>query len=481
MREWLGLVGTAMPALVVLAGLSGRVRGSRLWFVSVSSHLVSLLCFLGLLLSFYFFKTEAPLAQVSSPDASTMLQLRLHWDYWATLLSFFVCVIFTSLHFFSPHFFSRFAAPISALAAYEICFFGAVSSLNLFSFSIFLLAAILPKVILVGTDRWSGRFSLSMETAFLHITSAILLLVCVWIFSGTSSDRDHWFIITGSETEVKSGALGLFLLLTAAVFCSGFFPLHGSSRKVFSLCSMERVIVLSIQSVWGFLLLFRFGPVFFYEEITAYAIILLFFFSAVLLFSAISFLGAARGRERVFWVQQILNNAALVGFWALSYRGWHGALTLISFQLLVVPFSLMLLFYYEEHREAFSFGRGSWSGVLLITSMIGVLSILCLPVSVGFYGFFLVVSSLISVSMLSLGLFLLATLFFVAAGLRILFFRFDADGDEAPARGVVLGSRAIWSLVPIALLLLLLGALPRVLMSPLGQSAMAYMAKVGMN
>lgn len=479
MREWITLIGTFAPILVIFLSASGLFAAKNLWRFSLTAHFISWACFVVLCSGFYLHAFPANGVLIQSEKLVSILgpDSIFKWDYISALLALSTCTVLITLHYVSREIFENSRATLAGVAAYQLCFLGGLGSGSLFLFSIFLAGSLLPRFILIGLDGSQLKDRLVRESAILNIISFLLLMVCVLVFSGHgNTDLIDWFQLEGRDSVVRPGVLGFFLLVVSALLSSGLFPFHGNMRKVFLLDSLERSVLLSLQPIWGFLILFRFVPLLFPAELKEFGPSLLLVFSAVLLLASIAFSGANTGRSRVFWMQQILSAFMAIGFFSLLIKGWHGSLTLLFFQSLAIPLYIMVMIFHKRNGGFKNLQEINSHRLLSLTSVVSVLSLLGAPLTIGFYGYLLVIWSLVGNFPISLIFCVLAVPLYVAAGIRIMFFQLN-DGE--PSTQIYVGlekSVDLLSVVPIAVFLVFLGLIPKLIMGPMGSAAGSLMS-----
>lgn len=482
MREWVSLIGTFIPVILILICASGIFESKGLWRFSLGIHLVSWFCFFLLCAGFYsgtfpqsgILIQSDKLAAVWGPDAI------YKWDYISALLALSTCSVLITAHFISRNILENSRATLAAIAAYQVCFFGGLGSGSLVLFTIFLAGSLLPRFILVGLDESGQKDGLVREGALLNILSFILLMVCVLVFSRPGAGyQTEWFHLESQDSIVRPGALGFAILIIASLLSSGLFPFHGSMRKVFLLDSLERSILLCLQPIWGFLIMFRFTPLLFPTELKEYGPVLLMVFCAVLLISAIAFWGTNSGRSRVFWMQQVLSAFMAVGFFSLLSKGWHGALTLLFFQSLAIPLFLMVMIFHKRCGGFRTLEEINKNRILALSSAVSVLSLMGAPISIGFYGFLLVIWSLVGAYPLGLIFCVVAVPLYVSAGIRIMFFQMNDVEVDSVGGGAEQSLTELLSIVPIAVFLVFLGLIPKIIMGPMGYAATALMSGLG--
>jgi NADH-quinone oxidoreductase subunit M len=481
MRGWAGLIGVFIPFLVLLVASCGPVRGRALRVFSLLTNLVSWLCFVFLASGFYLGAKPALITSPFSMTASPWsVDLFLSWDYQSAVLSLAVSSVVVCFHFLARKTLEGSRASIAGLSSYLGCLLGALGSGHLFLFSIFFAGSLVPRFVFAGVDGRERTIEAIKETAFLGIVALFCLLTVVLVFSDPFKQHlPEWFRLAGAKYEVLPGSIGFSLLLVAAAIGAGLFPFHGNTRKNYGFDSMERAVPLVLQSLFGFAVLFRFSVGLFSTELKLFSPYLLGFFSIGLAYCAVGFMGSKRARDRIFWLQQVMNCLVAIGFFSLSRKGWHGAAVLLFFQALAVPFYLIVLSCHER-RENLLMPRIVDFPLLSLSTVAAVLFTLFLPLSVGFYGVLLVVWSLVAQPSWYLPFVLVSLPIIALAGMNSMFF-FMGERDTQGSGSCDLTYEEVLAILPVGALLLLLGLLPRLLMDPMGVSVAALLSGLGIS
>jgi NADH:ubiquinone oxidoreductase subunit 4 (subunit M) len=395
-RGWAGLLGTFLPLAVTIAAC-GPLRGKKLWGFSFLIHFLSWVCLLFLAISFY-----SPADYTGSAVSPAILahstwsqHTGLRWVFHAAILALAVSSVTVCYHFLARGMLERSRASVASLSAYLTCVLGALGADNLLLFSVFFAGATLPRFIFSGVEAKEDRISPVREAAFLNIVAVLSILLCVLAFSDSfQASLGDWFRLSGQTYEVLPGAIGFSLLLLAASIGAGIFPFHGSMRRIFEMESVERAAPLALQPLLGFTLLARFVPELFPAELVKFGPYLLAFFAVSAIYCAFNFRGAARARDRVFWLQQSICSFIAVGFFNLQPKGWHGSLILLLFQSLAIPFVIFVLTCHERRGGTLPLARVREFPAFALSTAAAALFALFLPVSIGFYGVLFVTWSL---------------------------------------------------------------------------------------
>jgi NADH:ubiquinone oxidoreductase subunit 4 (subunit M) len=483
----LGLVGTFLPLLVTASSSWGPLRGRRLWTFSLGVHLISWCCFALVVGLGFFGKGQSSDGHVLSPvilaQSLWSEETSLLWAFPSAALCLAACSVMVSFHFIARSMLEGSRASVAGLAAYLTCMLGVLGSNHPLMFSIFLAGSLVPRLVFTGMDVGDGRIDSVKESAFLSIVALLSVLVSVLAFAAPFRDSlSTWFMVEGAGRIVLPGSIGMALMLLAAAISAGIFPFHGNARRIFQMRSMERAVPLSLQPIFGFVLLFKFGPDSFPKEFHAFSSGLLGLFSVGVAYSAIGFLGSRSARDRVFWLQQVLSSFIAVGFFSLSAKGWHGAQVLLFFQSIAVPFLLLILACHERRASMLPLKEISRFPAFALSTALATLFALLLPVSLGFYGVLLVTWSLVGIHQWPLPFVILSMPLIAFAGVRIMYFRL---GDlHAPVEPGAVGFHdlqrdEIFAILPIGLTLFVLGLVPQLLMGPIGVSVAATMSALG--
>jgi NADH:ubiquinone oxidoreductase subunit 4 (subunit M) len=478
-----GLLGTFLPLLVVALAASGPFRGAQLRAISLAVHLVSWACFLLVTLRFYTADAGTDFS-VFSPAILTGSQwsgaTALRWNFPAAAICLVACSVFVSFHFIAREMLERSRASVAGLAGYLCCLLGALGADHPLLFCVFFAGAIVPRLVLHGLDSREGRIEAVKESAFLAVIAMISLLVCVLAFAEPfRAGLGDWFKIEGRDRVVLPGGIGITLMLLAASIGAGIFPFHGNARRIFQLGELERAVPLSLQPIFGFSLLFRFGLASFPQEFREFAPVLLGLFAVGIAYCAVGFFGSKGARDRVFWLQQTFSCFVAVGFFSLSLKGWHGAEVLLFFECMAIPFFLLVLACHERRPalpSALEIGRYP---AFALSTALAALFALFLPVSVGFYGVLLVTWSLVGVYYWPLPFVILSMPLIAFAGVRIMYFKLGDRASLPSGEFTDLRRDEMVAIFPLGIALLLLGLLPRILMGPMGISVSGALKAMG--
>lgn len=481
MRGWAGLIGVFVPFVVLLVASWGPLRGRSLRIFSLFANVISWLCFVFLASGFYLGSRPGLITSPFSMRASPWsVDLFLSWDYQSAILSLAVSSVVVCFHFLARNTLEGSRASLAGLSSFLGCLLGALGAGHLFLFSIFFAGSLVPRFVFAGVDGRDRTIEAIKETAFLGIVALFSLLTVVLVFSDPfKNSLGEWFHLSGSKYEVLPGAIGFGLLLLAAAISAGLFPFHGNARKNYEFETMERAVPLVLQSLFGFAILFRFSVGLFSAELKLFSPYLIGLFSVGLAYCAVGFLGSKRARDRIFWLQQVMNCLVAIGFFSLSRKGWHGAAVLLFFQALAVPFYLIVLSCHER-RESLPLNRITEYPLLSLSTAAAVLFALFLPISVGFYGVLLVVWSLVAEPSWNLPFVIVSMPIIALAGMSSMFF-FMGERESQGSGSHDLTYEEVLAILPIGALLLLLGLLPRILMDPMGASVAALLKGLGIS
>jgi NADH-quinone oxidoreductase subunit M len=481
---WFGLVGTFLPLFVAGLCALGPLRGRKLWSLSLVVHLVSWVCFLGLAAGFYT-HLVAQDAAITSPVILTKSawsgNMGMRWTYQSAILSLAAASVVVCFHLIGREILESSRATLAGLSAYLTCVLGALGADHPLLFCVFLAGAILPRLVFTGLDSGEDRIQAVKETAFLSVVAFLSLLLCVLVFAEPfRASLPAWFTISGATMEALPGSIGFSLMLLAAFVSAGIFPFHGSFRRVYEMASMQRAVPLALQPLFGFSLLFGFGPSTFPNEFHLFGPTLLGIFSVGVAYCAVGFLGSRQARDRIFWLQQVMSCLIAIGFFSLTLKGWHGASVLLFFQSAVVPFCLLVLACHERRPGFLPIQEIGKFPAFALSTVLAVLFSLFLPVTVGFYGVLLVIWSLVKGNSWPLPFVILAVPMVAIAGLRIMFFRLGEENRSA-ATGTFtdLQRDELFAIFPLGFTLLLLGLVPKILLGPMGVSVGAALRVLG--
>lgn len=480
MRGWAGLVAIFLPLLVTIAAC-GFTRGKRLWVLSLFVHVLSWLCLVFLAAGFYSPAnfTASIFSPVLLAKSNWSPGTGFHWEFHAALLALAVSSVTVCYHFLARELLEKSRASTASLSAYLTCILGALGADHLLLFSVLFAGALLPRFIFSGMDAKENRIAAVREASFLSILAVLSLLLCVLAFSEEfRASLGDWFRLSGSSQVVLPGTIGFGLLLLAFAIGAGIFPFHGSTRRIFEMESVEKAVPLALQPLLGFTLISRFMVKLFPAELVLFGPYLLAFFSLSAIYCALSFRGAVRARDRVFWLQQSVCSLIAIGLFNLNAKGWHGAMTLLFFQSFSIPFVLFVLACHERRGVPLPLQRVREFPAFALSTAAAALFALFLPVSIGFYGVLFVIWSLSGGSAWPLPVVILAVPVIAFAGMGIMFFRLDGDGASS-GTGSGEFRDLVWeevaAIAPLGLVLLLLGFLPSLLLGPIGISVAALL------
>lgn len=482
-----GLVGTFIPLLVVGIAAFGPFRDRKLWTVSLALQLASLACFAIVVIQLYYHRTEDGFSVVSPlilPESQWSGSAPLRWTFPFAALGLAACAVIVSVHFIARSILESSRACVAGLAGFLCCILGVLGADHPLLFCVFFAGSLVPRWVFHGLDSHGpNRIEAVKETAFLSVIALLCLLVCVLAFAdpfrGTLLD---WFRVDIGDRAVFPGGIGISLLLLAAAIGSGVLPLHGNARRIYQMGELERAVPLALQPIIGFSLLFRFAPAAFPQELRVFGPALLGFFAVGVAYCAVGFLGSKFARDRVFWLQQALSCYVAVGFFSLTTKGWHGAQVLLFFEVLAVPFFLLVLACHERRPSLSSATEIGMYPAFALSTGLAALFALFLPVSVGFYGVLLVIWSLVGAYRWPLPFVLFSLPLIAFAGVRIMYFRLgERTAPAEPGEFRDLRSDEIIAILPLGLALLLLGLVPRLVMGPIGQAVSGALKTMGFN
>lgn len=457
--------------MVPLAAVTGFPRGRALWLISVLMHGLTWLSFSALLVVSYGPEVGGIQGLVMLGATRWSPPLSFHWDFWSLLLAWVATTTVLSVHFLSLKSLQGSRALVASTSAYLACVLAAVGAAELFLFCVAMAGLVVPKFVMICLDESEERIGVAMESAVISNLALLAAFIVVLASSGTGAkSMPDWLAISGVESEVASGTVGFALIFVAAMALSGIFPFHFTNRKIFSLVRVDAFAPQLLQSILGFLLLFRFATSYFPAQLTQFHEALLYVYSGACLLMAVGFWGAEQARDRIFWLQQVLSCFAVVGFLSLTHKGWHGSSALIAFQAMAIPVLLLLSVSQERRGDRLSATTIGSYPLLGSASILAPLIALCSPLSLGFYCLTLVFWSLSSHYAWAIPVAFMAVPICAFSGMRIMFFRLGSAsgaGWEESREGDFSASEKA-ALLPAVVLLLLLGFVPGLLLTPIG-------------
>jgi NADH-quinone oxidoreductase subunit M len=232
--------------------------------------------------------------------------------------------------------------------------------------------------------------------------------------------------------------------------------------------------------VLGQALMFHFSSEYFSAELKAFSQPLSALFAVGFFWSAVNFSSTKVARLRLFWLQQSMGALVAVGFFSLQGKGWHGAAAISFFQIMAIPFLLMVLGCHER-REKIPLSRIGEFPMFALSSVTAILVGLFLPISLGFYGAFLVIWGLVDQSPWYMYLVVASLPILVLSGIQSMFFVLG-ETKNAPNDGGAkdFSKEEMLAILPIGIFLLFLGLIPKLLMDPIGSISLAMLKKIGM-
>ena len=483
MRADLGILGIFLPMSIFLVASWGPIQGRTLWYFSLFLTLISTSIFLFFSSGFYF-GAQGPDQWIFSrailDKNAWFAEVGFRWSFWSSILSSAVSLSFLCFHFLGRKILENSRASTGSLAAFLCCILGALGSGNLFLFTCFFAGTILPRFIFSGIETKEENVVSMKESAFLQLIAVYSLLVVVLIFSSPFlASLNEWFRIDFSHSEILPGSLGFLIFLLALVIVTGMFPFHENMRKIFDLEPIERSIPLSVIPVLGQVLMFHFCSEYFPKELKAFSEPMCSIFALGFFWAAINFWSAKVARTRVFWLQQAISSLVAIGYFGLQDKGWHGAAALSFFQILSIPFLLMVLGCHEK-RTKVSLENITQFPLFALSSVTAILVALLLPISLGFYGAFLVIWSLVIDSPWYLYLIVVSLPILVLAGMQSMFFRLgDSSQGDSGSISQDFTKEEIFAILPLGILLLFTGLIPKLLMDPIGSISISMLKKLG--
>lgn len=483
MRADLGIVGIFLPMSIFLVASWGPIQGRTLWYLSLFLTLISAAIFLFFTSGFYFGAQQPDqwiFSRAILDQNAWFAEVGFRWSFWSSILSSAVTLAFLCFHFLGRRILENSRASTGSLAAFLCCILGALGSGNLFLFTCFFAGTILPRFIFSGIETKEENVISMKESAFLQLLAVYSLMIVVLIFSTPfQASLNEWFRLEFSQSEVLPGSLGFLIFMFALVIVTGMFPFHENMKKIFDLEPIERAIPLSVIPVIGQVLMFHFCSEYFAKELRMFSGPMCSIFAFGFFWSAVNFWSSKRARTRVFWLQQAISALVAVGFFGLQSKGWHGAAALSFFQILSIPFLLMVLGCHER-RTNISLATITKYPLFALSSVTAIAVALLLPISLGFYGAFLVVWSLVADSPWYLYLIVVSLPILVLAGMQSMFFQLGESShssNEFVAQDFT--KEEILAIFPLGVLLLFTGLIPKILMNPIGSISISMLKKLG--
>ena len=457
--------------IFVLAPLCflGLKNPKIIWYCSVMSH--GYLILLQLILAAIFFKngklfTLASKDLISTQDGFFGPTQFISMDFFGAILGLFYSICTLTLLLFSRRLFKENKFTLPSLSVYSACFFACLGANNLVAVAVFIGAMAIAKMVWLSQINGDGGMK-GKDSFFIEMFSIFGLLTSFIVFSQLfAGDSNSWFIIDGFSTYVESGILGFYLLFFSILAMGGIFPFHSKYRTYLYGNETEKLLPVFFQPVLSMLVMFKFLPMYFLNELRSQGGAVILFFSVVCVICFFGFIGAKEKKLKIFWLQQGFLAISVQGFFSLTQRGWVGSVVLAAVQCLVVVFSLMLPTGLER-----TYGNEGGTKLTKLTMfllrLVPSLNLITFPLSLSFYGVVMIFVALRSVGAiytvgLTLGLVLLCF-----GSLEVLLFGRTMAEIESPALEVKTG-KMVLSALPLLLFLIILGLIPSLVVEPFG-------------
>lgn len=474
----MGILGVfALGFPLIGAAISGclPLGGVRRWYLSVAASLVAFVSFTWILSRQRYWGSGVTELVVWSGNEISFLGggISLRWDELSTSLSLFVSVIFFCYHFLSgsrrSYGWSDGSSSLVLLASY----LGAIASSTLFSFILFWVMGLVPRILLCGFVGREKKMNVLKDSVTLSFFSFLFLCLLMLIFAPeTRQSLDSWLLFSGSGWEISPNSIGFWLLVFLSASLSGTFPFHGELRRVYSLNSIEELAPLALQPIFGFTLLIRFLDIFPGTTVKFFGPIIFVIGTVLTLLFSLRYWLAKEEKERIYWIQQTILNICMIGIFTLTAAGWRGAFLCFLFQLLSVP----LLIFVFALSKTYEVGNPIKTPLFSSVRALALMIVLFLPVSFGFHGLLTVFSALRDTApYLALPLFA-AVLVFGLVGARD--FLGSELEDSAASRAGDLTRFEVLAVTPILLLLVTGALIPVILNVPMGDIAQNLIRKV---
>ncbi len=484
MRADLGILGIFFPLAIFFIASIGPIKGRSLWILSLLVSMLSSAVFLFLTSGFYlgiYGADQWISSQTILQESNWFGEVGFRWSFFSSILSSAVTLVVVCFHFLGRKILENSRASTGSLSAFLCCILGAIGSGNLFLFACFYVGTILPRFVFSGVGSRDEHVTSIKEISFLQLNAVYCLLVIVLLFAKPfQAQISEWFRLDFGSHEVLPGSVGFLIFMLALVIASGLFPFHQNLKRIYSLNPIERAIPVSLFPVLGQALMFHFSSEYFSAELKTFSQPLSALFAVGFFWSAVNFSSTKPARLRVFWLQQAMSTLVAVGFFSLQAKGWHGAAAISFFQIIAIPFLLMVLGCHER-REKISLYRIAEYPMFALSSVTAILVGLFLPISLGFYGAFLVIWGLVDQSPWYMYLVVASLPILVLSGIQSMFFVLGETGHTSGSESTKDFSREeMLAILPIGIFLLFLGLIPKALMDPIGTISLAMLKKIGM-
>ena len=459
-----------LPLTIVALNLTGLLSGSVLWVFSVS--ILALLFCTQLLTAVFFFPNSSVSirqnwADFSFDSVGVFSEGNFQWDRLGLFAAALIVLVCWTTLWYRRQDFEINKTFQGILAAGLTAILGALAAQNVGALSSFFIFFFVVKIFSMGLEQGEHLDSSMKEVVANSVFGVCLIWIAMLIMSKEGAEAlSQWLLLKnfGNAETVKISA---FLLVIVATFLiGGIYPFHSPLLRTLKLDGPWNPFFLAVQPTFSALFLFRFFPFTFATELQQFSYYFVVIIVIFILMVVWTLLAAKSLKDKIFWQQQFLNLAIMVGFFSLNEKGWEGATFLYVQQLVSMP---LMLFVSVECTA-----RGGFLGIknlinsprlgFCLTS--GILLSSVFPFSMGFWGIILIIWSASNMGYLVLIALCFALVMYLFAYREI----FLQDMPSEIKVGQVftdLGYRELVSFLPLFLILLFCGIFPTLIWSPI--------------
>ncbi len=345
------------------------------------------------------------------------------------------------------------------------CILSAIASHNLFFFSFFSMASLLPTAALIGWDEHESRgntLKYFISCNFL----ADLLFILVSLYSNTKFQNDigAWFRIELGEYVVLPNTLAFVLFSFAVLIKLGIFPMHFYRFELYDQKKLETIIPTLTGSGLGFVALLNFSPNLFAIEINTYAVAMSIFGLISVFFAGVSLLRIEGSRQRIMNLHLLMSGMIVMGFSGLNKISWSGAWLMAIFQILIIGMLISLVVVSERRTSAFKMSELGRAPIYAVQSAYASIAAYGLPISVGFYAFIFIFWGGLQSMPKIFGFALLCVPVLALSSIKMIFFKIRGGGlvgvSSSTQQFQDTDRLETLSILPLFTILLILGVYP---------------------
>lgn len=280
---------------------------------------------------------------------------------------------------------------IGTLGFLQAANYAAIFSRDLFPYTAFGAAAMLPTAFLIGLDSEAQRSNVARRYIFSEILVMLFLLLNGMGFHPHYSARiGEWLGFSAGAYEIRPQSMLFGLFLAAILIRSQLFPLNTYVRGALQLRRPAASLAVGTSLLVGVYGLFRFVPVLFPKEIVEFSWLMCGWALVAIVAAAFTMTQERQRRARLAQSVSLWTGLVVLGFSSLRRESWVGALLGAMVLQIVITLGAGIAWAEERRRISLSWSRMIRKPRFAIAWVFSELSAHGFPLTLGFFSVVLI-------------------------------------------------------------------------------------------